>query len=83
MLTRRFLQLLIGLAMYGVSLAMFIRASLGTAPWDVLHQGLATRTGLSDGGLPPPAKAHPTSPRQSTPAASVGADRDMTDRPPV
>jgi uncharacterized membrane protein YczE len=49
MLTRRLLQLLIGLAMYGVSLAMFIRASLGTAPWDVLHQGLAARTGLSLG----------------------------------
>ncbi|AXJ11786.1 YitT family protein [Arthrobacter sp. PM3] len=49
MLTRRFLQLLIGLAMYGVSLSMFIRAGLGTAPWDVLHQGLTARTGLSLG----------------------------------
>jgi uncharacterized membrane protein YczE len=49
MMTRRFLQLLIGLAMYGISLAMFIRASLGTAPWDVLHQGLAAKTGLSLG----------------------------------
>ena len=49
MLTRRLLQLLIGLALYGISLAMFIRASLGTAPWDVLHQGLAARTGLSLG----------------------------------
>ncbi|MET3811270.1 hypothetical protein [Arthrobacter sp. UYEF3] len=49
MMTRRLLQLLIGLALYGLSLAMFIRASLGTAPWDVLHQGLAGRTGLSLG----------------------------------
>ena len=49
MLTRRLLQLLIGLAMYGVSLAMFIRAGLGTAPWDVLHQGLTAKTGLSLG----------------------------------
>ncbi|MCX6499156.1 MAG: hypothetical protein NTU93_10185 [Arthrobacter sp.] len=49
MMTRRLLQLLIGLALYGVSLAMVIRASLGTAPWDVLHQGLAGRTGLSLG----------------------------------
>jgi uncharacterized membrane protein YczE len=49
MLTRRLLQLLIGLAMYGVSLSMFIRASLGTAPWDVLHQGLTAKTGLSLG----------------------------------
>lgn len=49
MLTRRLLQLLIGLAMYGVSLAMFIRAGLGLDPWDVFHQGLATKTGLSIG----------------------------------
>ncbi|MGO4122124.1 membrane protein YczE [Arthrobacter sp. YAF16] len=49
MMTRRLLQLLIGLALYGVSLAMVIRASLGTAPWDVFHQGLAGRTGLSLG----------------------------------
>ncbi len=49
MLTRRLLQLLFGLALYGISLAMVIRASLGTAPWDVFHQGLAGRTGLSLG----------------------------------
>lgn len=49
MLTRRLLQLLFGLAVYGISLAMVIRASLGTAPWDVFHQGLAGRTGLSLG----------------------------------
>ncbi|SDL33637.1 YitT family protein [Arthrobacter sp. ok362] len=49
MLTRRLLQLLIGLAMYGVSLAMFIRAGLGLDPWDVFHQGLAVKTGLSIG----------------------------------
>ena len=49
MMTRRLLQLLLGLAMYGVSLAMFIRAGLGLDPWDVFHQGLAVRTGLSIG----------------------------------
>ncbi|WP_258229301.1 membrane protein YczE [Arthrobacter sp. HMWF013] len=49
MLTRRLLQLFIGLAMYGISLAMFIRAGLGLDPWDVFHQGLAGRTGLSIG----------------------------------
>ncbi|MGO4804218.1 YitT family protein [Arthrobacter sp. 2MCAF15] len=49
MLTRRLLQLLIGLAMYGVSLAIFIRAGLGLDPWDVFHQGLAIKTGLSIG----------------------------------
>jgi uncharacterized membrane protein YczE len=49
MMTRRFLQLLVGLAMYGVSLAMFIRAGLGLDPWDVFHQGLAGKVGLSIG----------------------------------
>lgn len=49
MMTRRILQLLIGLAMYGISLAMFIRAGLGLDPWDVFHQGLAGKTGLSIG----------------------------------
>ncbi|MDJ0458070.1 hypothetical protein AB0284_15025 [Pseudarthrobacter phenanthrenivorans] len=49
MMTRRLLQLFLGLAMYGISLAMFIRAGLGLDPWDVFHQGLANRTGLSIG----------------------------------
>lgn len=49
MMTRRLAQLLIGLVLYGISLAMVIRASLGTAPWDALHQGLAGKTGLSLG----------------------------------
>lgn len=49
MMSRRLLQLLAGLAMYGVSLAMFIRAGLGLDPWDVFHQGLAGKTGLSIG----------------------------------
>ena len=49
MMIRRLLQLLIGLAMYGISLAMFIRAGLGLDPWDVFHQGLAVKTGLSIG----------------------------------
>jgi len=41
LLTRRLTQLLVGLALYGVSLAFVLRAGLGLAPWDVLHQGLA------------------------------------------
>ncbi|MHC6594919.1 membrane protein YczE [Arthrobacter sp. C152] len=49
MMTRRLVQLFTGLAMYGISLAMFIRAGLGLDPWDVFHQGLANRTGLSIG----------------------------------
>ena len=49
MMTRRITQLLIGLAMYGISLAMFIRASLGLDPWDVFHQGVSEKTGFSIG----------------------------------
>lgn len=40
-LGRRLVQLALGLVLYGVSLAMLIRSSLGNAPWDVLHQGMA------------------------------------------
>ena len=36
-------QLAVGLVLYGVTLAMLIRATLGNAPWDVLHQGMAIR----------------------------------------
>ncbi|GGJ31229.1 membrane protein [Paenarthrobacter histidinolovorans] len=48
-MTRRITQLLIGLAMYGISLAVFIRAGLGLDPWDVFHQGLSEKTGFSMG----------------------------------
>jgi uncharacterized membrane protein YczE len=51
MMTRRLLQLFTGLAMYGISLAIFIRAGLGLDPWDVFHQGLAGITGLSIGAV--------------------------------
>lgn len=46
---RRLTQLQLGLVLYGLSLAMMVRAGLGLDPWDVLHQGLAARTGLSFG----------------------------------
>lgn len=38
-LGRRLPQLFIGLLLYGVSLALMVRAALGLAPWDVLHSG--------------------------------------------
>ena len=50
-LSRRLLQLLAGLFLYGVSLAFLIRAGLGLAPWDVLHQGLARHTGTTVGQM--------------------------------
>lgn len=48
-LARRLVQLYLGLALYGFSMAMMIRASLGLAPWDVLNQGLDRHVPLSYG----------------------------------
>ena len=41
--------LLIGLVGYGFSMAVMVRSGLGLDPWDVFHQGLANRTGLTIG----------------------------------
>ncbi|MEU5511858.1 YitT family protein [Streptomyces fungicidicus] len=48
-LTRRLFQLYAGLALYGASSALLVRSGLGLEPWNVLHQGLSGRTGLSMG----------------------------------
>jgi uncharacterized membrane protein YczE len=48
-LARRLIQLYAGLALYGASSALLVRAGLGLEPWNVLHQGLAELTGLSIG----------------------------------
>jgi uncharacterized membrane protein YczE len=48
---RRLLQLYAGLILYGVSLALQIRAGLGLDPWDVFHQGISDKTGLSFGTI--------------------------------
>ncbi|WP_433125929.1 YczE/YyaS/YitT family protein [Micromonospora sp. CA-240977] len=46
---RRLAQLYLGLALYGVSMALMVRSDLGLDPWDVFHQGLSKLTGLSFG----------------------------------
>lgn len=50
-LGRRLPQLYLGLVLYGITLACLIRAHLGNAPWDVLHQGIANRLGVSIGAV--------------------------------
>ncbi|UOY00342.1 membrane protein YczE [Blastococcus sp. PRF04-17] len=50
-LPRRLIQLYAGLALYGASMALIIRSTLGNMPWDVLHQGLAGRMGWSIGAV--------------------------------
>lgn len=47
--TRRIAQLLVGLFLYGIAIAMMVRAGIGVAPWDVLTQGLVKQTGLTFG----------------------------------
>jgi uncharacterized membrane protein YczE len=48
-LAGRLVRLYAGLVLFGVSLALMVRADLGLGPWDVFHQGVADRTGLSIG----------------------------------
>lgn len=48
---RRAVQLPIGLFLYGIALALVIRAEIGVAPWDVLTQGLSLQTGWGFGVL--------------------------------
>ncbi|MCF3963610.1 membrane protein YczE [Streptomyces fuscigenes] len=48
-LPRRLAQLYAGLALYGGSSALIIRAGLGLEPWNVLNQGVGDLVGLSIG----------------------------------
>jgi uncharacterized membrane protein YczE len=50
-LPRRLIQLYLGLILYGVSMALLVESTLGLDPWDVLHQGLALKTGLRFGWI--------------------------------
>ena len=45
----RIVQLFVGLTLFGLAMAGFVRAGLGLAPWDVLHYGVTLHTGLSLG----------------------------------
>ncbi len=46
---RRLPQLAGGLVLYGASMGLMIRGGLGLDPWDVLHDALSRRTGLTFG----------------------------------
>jgi uncharacterized membrane protein YczE len=48
---RRLPQLFAGLTLYGASMGLMIRSSLGLDPWDVLHEALSERTGLTFGTI--------------------------------
>lgn len=46
---RRIAQLMIGLFLYGMGIALIVRGAIGVAPWDVLTQGIDNHTHLGFG----------------------------------
>lgn len=48
-LWRRLPQLALGLFLYGFSLGLMVRSTLGLAPWDVLHSGMTRHLPLTLG----------------------------------
>lgn len=48
-MTRRLIQLLIGLFLYGIGIALIVRGAIGVAPWDVLTQGIDSHAHLGFG----------------------------------
>jgi uncharacterized membrane protein YczE len=48
-LPRRLVNLIVGLVLFGVGVGAMLQSDLGVTPWDVLHQGLARRFGLTVG----------------------------------
>ncbi|CND94422.1 integral membrane protein [Mycobacterium tuberculosis] len=49
LMARRLVQLYVGLALYGLGIGLQVSSGLGNDPWDVFHQGLSRRFGLSIG----------------------------------
>ncbi|MYS86410.1 YczE/YyaS/YitT family protein [Embleya scabrispora] len=50
-LPNRLIRLFLGLAMFGLGIALMVRARLGLDAWNVLHEGVAERTGLPFGRI--------------------------------
>jgi uncharacterized membrane protein YczE len=48
-LGRRLVQLIVGLFLFGWSMAMMVQSHLGLMPWDVFHQGVAKHLPLTFG----------------------------------
>jgi uncharacterized membrane protein YczE len=45
----RLLRCLLGLVLLGIGIGLTVQAGLGLSPWDVLHQGLSQRLGITIG----------------------------------
>lgn len=50
-LPRRLVQLVVGLYLYGASMAMVVVSGLGMIPWDVLHSGILRHVPLTFGTI--------------------------------
>lgn len=48
-MTHRIAQLLLGLLIYGIAIAMMVQAGIGVSPWDVLAQGVSKQSGIPFG----------------------------------
>lgn len=48
-LVRRFINLILGLILFGAGIGLMLQSRLGVPPWDVLHQGLVNHLGLTIG----------------------------------
>ncbi|HJR91688.1 MAG TPA: hypothetical protein VJ938_04565 [Acidimicrobiia bacterium] len=48
-LALRLVNLLVGLSLFGLGIGLMLQSGLGVPPWDVLHQGLAKKFGLTVG----------------------------------
>lgn len=48
-MTLRLTQLMVGLGIYGLGIALMVHAKIGIAPWDVFAQGISKQTGLTFG----------------------------------
>ena len=49
LLLKRLTPLLIGFVIWGLAVALQVRADLGLSPWDVFHQGLGNHLGIGIG----------------------------------
>lgn len=50
-MTRRVIQLIVGLFLYGAGAALTVEAGLGVDPWTVLAEGLSLHTGIGVGWM--------------------------------
>jgi uncharacterized membrane protein YczE len=48
-LVSRLVRLVVGLFLYGFTMAMLVESTLGLDPWDVFHEGVTNQVGLSFG----------------------------------